>query len=138
MSFTKTEYKNVTAKPNTWPYTILNIPKWSLVFKIIIRGHFYSQNNVKELFRTMNTEVSHLNYWLGVHGIPLNIDKIKYVLFYKTKGEDNLSLVPPDLFINDVKIKRENSLTSLEVMTDDNLTCPVKLEQSFKECGNSF
>ena len=46
----------------------------------------------------------------------------KYVLFHKAKSKDNLPLVLPDLFINDVKIKSENSLKFLGVMIGENLT----------------
>ena len=46
----------------------------------------------------------------------------KYVLFHKAKSKDNLPLVLPDLFIDDVKIKSENSLKFLGVMIDENVT----------------
>ena len=74
---------------------------------------FYSHNNVKELFRTMNAELSHLNDWFCAN---------KLSLFHKAKSQDNLPLVLPDLFINNVKIKSENSLKFLGVMIDENLT----------------
>ena len=83
---------------------------------------FYSHNNVKELFRTMNTELSHLNDWIYADKLSLNTDKTKYVLFHKAKTKDNLPLVLPNLFINDVKIKSENSLKFLGVMIGENLT----------------
>ena len=43
-------------------------------------------------------------------------------MFHKAKSKDNSPLVLPDLFINDVKTKRENSLKFLGVMIDENLT----------------
>ena len=70
----------------------------------------------------MNAELSHLNDWFCANKLSLNTDKTKYVLFHKAKSKDNLPLVLPDLFINDVKIKSENSLKFLGVMTDENLT----------------
>ena len=70
----------------------------------------YSHNNVKELFRTMNTELSHLNDWFCANKLSLTTDKTKYLLLHKAKSKDNLPLVLPDLFINNVKIKSENSL----------------------------
>ena len=82
---------------------------------------FYSHNSVKELFRTTNTELSHLNDQFCANKLSLNTDKTNY-LFHKAKSKDNLPLVLPDLFINDVKIKRENSLKFLGVMIDKNLT----------------
>ena len=56
----------------------------------------------------MNDELSHLKDWFYAYKLPPNTDKTKYVLFHKAKSKDNLLLVLPDLFINGVKIKREN------------------------------
>ena len=89
---------------------------------------FYSHNNAKELFRTMNAELSHLNDWFCANKLSLNTDKVKYVLFHKAKSKDNLPLVLPDLFIDDVKIKSENSLKFLGVMIDENLTWKTHVE----------
>ena len=89
---------------------------------------FYSHNNVKELFRTMNAELSHLNDWFCANKLSLNTDKTKYVLLHKAKSKGNLPLVLLDLFINDVKIKRDNSLKFLGVMIDENLTWKTHVE----------
>ena len=83
---------------------------------------FYSRNNVKELFRTMNAELRHLNDQFCANKLPLNTDKTKYALFHKAKVKDNLPLVLSDLYINNVKIKSENSLKFLGVVIDENLT----------------
>ena len=69
----------------------------------------------------MTAELIHLNDWCCANKISLNTDKTKYVWFHKAKSKDNLLLVLPDLFINDVKIKREN-------MIDDNLTWKTHIE----------
>ena len=63
---------------------------------------FYSHNNVKELFRTMNAELSHLNDWFCANKLSLNTDKTKCVMFHKAKSKDNLPLVLLNLFIDDV------------------------------------
>ena len=76
---------------------------------------FYSHNNVKKLFRTMRAELSHSNNWFCASKLSLNT-------IAKQKSKDNLPLVLPDLFINDAKIKRENSLKLLRVMVNENLT----------------
>ena len=70
----------------------------------------------------MKAELSHLNDWFCTNKLSLNTDKTKYVLFHKAKNTDNLPLVLLDLLINDVKIKRGNSLKFLGVMIDENLT----------------
>ena len=89
---------------------------------------FYSHNNVQESFRTMNAVLSHLNDWFCANNLSLNTDKTKHVLFHKGKSKGNLPLVLPDLFINDVKIKRENSHKFLGVMIDENLTWKTHTE----------
>ena len=75
----------------------------------------------------MNAELSLVNNWFCANKLSLNTDKTKYVLFHKVKSKDNLPLLLPDLFINDVKIKRENSLKFLGVTTD-NLTRKTHVE----------
>ena len=40
---------------------------------------FYLHNNVKELFRTMNAQLSHLNDWFCANKLYLSTDKTKYV-----------------------------------------------------------
>ena len=61
---------------------------------------FYSHNNVKKLFKTMNAVLSHLNHWFCVNKLSLNTDKVKYFLFNKEKSKNSFSLALPDLFIN--------------------------------------
>ena len=72
--------------------------------------------------------LSYLIDWFCANKLSLNSDKTKPVLFHKAKRKENLPLVLPDLFINDVKIKRENSLKFLGVMTNDNLTWKTHVE----------
>ena len=63
---------------------------------------FYSHNNVKELFRIANAELSHLNDQFSNKTFSLYTDKARYVLFHKAKSKkDNLFLVLPDLFVTD-------------------------------------
>ena len=49
-------------------------------------------------------------------------------LFKHMNNKENLALVLPDVFMNDVKIKRENSLKFLGVVIDENLTCKTHIE----------
>ena len=62
----------------------------------------------------------------------------KYVLFHKAKSKDNLPLVLPDLFINNVKIKSENSLKFLGVMIDENLTWKTYVELGENKISRSI
>ena len=73
----------------------------------------------------MKAELSHLNDWFYAYKLSPNTDKTKYVLFHKAKSKDNLPVVLPDLFINDVQIKSENSLKFLGIMIDESLTWKI-------------
>ena len=80
----------------------------------------HSHNNIKELFRTMNDDLSLLNDWFCVEKLSMNTDKTKHELFHNTKSNINLLLVLPDLFIDNAKIKTQNSLKLLGVIIDEN------------------
>ena len=86
----------------------------------------------------MNAELSHLNDWFCASKLSLNTEKTKYLLFHKAKSKDNLPLVLPDLFINDVKIKSENSLKFLGVMIDENLTWKTYVELGENKISRSI
>ena len=51
---------------------------------------FYSHSNVKELFRTMNAELSHLNDWFCANKLSLNTDKTKYALLHKGESKNKI------------------------------------------------
>ena len=58
-------------------------------------------------------------------------------LFNHMNNKENLALVLPDVFINDVKIKRENSLKFLGVMIDENLTWKTHIELAENKISKS-
>ena len=99
-------------------------PCFSKVLERIIYNKLYSFFSVNILYKkqlgfqkqhSTDHTIVHLNDWFCANKLSLNTDKTKYVLFLKAKSMDNLPLVLPDLFISDVKIKRENSLKFLGV-----------------------
>ena len=107
---------------NYHPLSVL--PCFSKVLERIIYNKLYSFFSVNILYKkhlgfqkqhSTDHAIVHLNDWFCANKLSLNTDKTKYVLFLKAKSMDNLPLVLPDLFINDVKIKRENSLKFLGV-----------------------
>lgn len=57
----------------------------------------------------MNAERNHVNHWFCGNKLYLNNDKTKYVMFHQAKSKDDLSVVFPDLFINDVKTIHKGS-----------------------------
>ena len=95
---------------------------------------FYSHNNVKELFRTMNAGLNHLNSWFCAYKLSLNAAKTKYVFFHKANSKDKIVLVLLDLYINYVKIKSENTLKFSGVMIDKNLTWETLVEVVENKC----
>ena len=94
----------------------------------VIQHYYYLHSNVKGLFKTMNDVLSHLNDSFCANKLSLNTDKTKYFLFHKAIIKDNFSLAFPDLFINDVKIKRKSSLRFLELTIDEKLIWKTHVE----------
>ena len=82
---------------------------------------FYSNENIDTLFETVNKELVNINVWFQANKLSLNIKKTKFVLFHKPR-ERNIPKDLPILKINDVELKRENSLKFLGVIVDENLT----------------
>jgi len=83
---------------------------------------FYSHNNIKLMFETMNTELENLNLWFRANKLSLNCDKTNYILFHKTGQLLSLPLKIPDLLINNKTIKREKQAKFLGVQIDENLS----------------
>jgi len=83
---------------------------------------FYSNSNIKDLFRIFNEELSKVNEWIASNKLSLNVDKTKFMLFHKPSKGDNLSLKLPDLFMNKKVIKREATVNFLGVIIDENIS----------------
>ena len=65
---------------------------------------FYSHNNDKELFRTINAELSPLKDRLCADKLSLNTNKTKYVLFQSLKQHNSQS-IQPSICINSLNAK---------------------------------
>ena len=89
---------------------------------------FCSDLNIKVLFQRVNAELDSINTWFRVNKLSLNANKTKYVLFHKPRLKENLPLKLPDLYLNNIKIKRETFLRFLGVMVDENLTWKKHIE----------
>ena len=83
---------------------------------------FCSDNNIKTLFETANQELSQINDWFLANKLSLNVEKTKYMLFYKCIDQENISLKLPLLQLNSNIIERENSLKFLDVILHEHLT----------------
>ena len=89
---------------------------------------FYSHNDIKTLFQTVNNELKNIHEWFKANKLSLNADKTKYVFFHKTRRSDYLSLQLPILYIDAYKIKRVYFTKFLGVMLDENLTWKKHIE----------
>ena len=82
---------------------------------------FYSHRNIKDLFKTVNSELSQINEWFKANKLSLNVDKTNFTLFHKESQSDNLPLKLPTLYLNDIKIKREKFIKFLGVYIDEHI-----------------
>ena len=79
---------------------------------------FYSHKNINALFLKVNNELHEINQWFVSNKLSFNIKKIKYSFFHKRSKKDDIPL----LKINNYEIKRAESIKSLGVLLDENLT----------------
>ena len=83
---------------------------------------FYSQNNIKILFKNANDELEKNSQWLKANKLSLNERKTKFTLFHKPRDKDNSPFQLPNLKVNNNEIKRNSSIKFLGVIVDENLT----------------
>ena len=82
---------------------------------------FCSHKNIKTLFQTVNSKLRLVTKWFLANKLSLNAKKAKYVLFHKVIMCDSLPLQLPAMTLNNIEIKRENSVKFLGVIIDENL-----------------
>ena len=78
----------------------------------------YSDSNSDQLFDTLNLELNKVSQWLRVNKLSLNLDKTKYIVFYKR----NKISFHQQVIINDVRIAQANEVKFLGVIVDDHLS----------------
>ena len=89
---------------------------------------FYSHNNIKTLFQTVNKELTLINEWFKANKLSLNTSKTKYTFFHKLRRNDYIPLKLPALKINNTEIKREYCIKFLGVLLDECLTWKKHIE----------
>ena len=89
---------------------------------------FYSHKNIKSLFETVNNELANISTWFQSNKLSLNANKTKYIFFHKQRESENIPLKLPVLKIDNIEIKREQSLKFLGVLIDENLTWKNHIE----------
>ena len=82
---------------------------------------FYSNKNIKILFKEMNIELKNISEWLRANKLSINIDKTNFILFHSNRDKDHLPLKLPTLCITDAPIKQVVSTKFLGVQIDENI-----------------
>ena len=82
---------------------------------------FLSGKNIKTLFSSMNSELSHITDWLKSNKLSINISKTQYILFMKPSQTDSIPLKLPNLTVNSSSIKRVQSTKFLGVIIDQHV-----------------
>ena len=83
---------------------------------------FYTHKNIHCLFSDANKGLTNINEWFAANKFSLNVEKTKYSFFHKPSKKDNIPLHLPNLTTNNRKIKKEESITFLGVLLDENVT----------------
>ena len=83
---------------------------------------FYSHQNIKTLFGTVNCELEKICEWFRANKLTLNVRKTNYTLFHKNSTKDKLPLKMPELIIGNSITKRKSSVKFLEVMLNENIS----------------
>ena len=64
-------------------------------------------------------ELGQISDWFLANKLSLNVEKTKYMLFYKRTDQENIHSKLPPLQLSGNIIKRENSLKFLGVILDE-------------------
>ena len=81
----------------------------------------YSNQNLNDLFATVNSELECINQWFKANKLSLNIEKTKYTLFHKRSAINEISAIP-DLKIGSKNIEKTSSIKFLGVMLDEHIS----------------
>ena len=82
---------------------------------------FLTHKDISYLFETENLQLEWINQWFISNKLSLNVSKTKYSFFHKPSKRDDISLLLPNLNINNSEIQRSECLKFLGVLLDKNL-----------------
>ena len=83
---------------------------------------FFEYSNINTLFKTVNDELIKINEWFSENKLSVNVLKTKLPLFYKSGKKYSIPSHLPMLKIKNHDIERANTMKSLGVLLDDNLS----------------
>ena len=56
---------------------------------------FYSHQDIKEVFRVVNSEIEKVCDWFNANKLSLNEEKTKYIFFHRHRNRDDIPLKLP-------------------------------------------
>ena len=77
----------------------------------------YNGKNLPDIIATFNSEMNRIVHWLNANRLSLNLDKT-YFMVFRPKGKN---LEPPDIIVNNIKIKQVEEFKFLGVIIDNQL-----------------
>ena len=89
---------------------------------------FFTHNYIRYLFQVVNQELENINQWFISNKLSLNIyiyiyiKRTKYSFFHNPSQKENIPLLLPKLIINKNEIQWTESIKSLGVLLDENLS----------------
>ena len=84
--------------------------------------------NIKTLFQIVTSALKLVTEWFLANKLSLNAKETKYVLFHKVTMCGSLPLQLPGMTLNNIEVKRKNSVKCLGVIIDENLTWKNHIE----------
>ena len=109
-----------------WTFIISNsLPNASNILYFVFANNtnlFYSNQDTKTPFSTVNEELERLGDWFAANRLPLNIKKTKYIFFFKNSVKDNILLRLSDLQISNNSIERKSSINFFGETLDEHIT----------------
>ena len=89
---------------------------------------FLSHKIIDTLFAIMNVEFENVSTWFKSNKLSLNVDKTKWSLFHPLSKTQFLPQTLPNLFIENIHIKREHVTKFLGVFIDENVSWKQHIE----------
>ena len=83
---------------------------------------FYSHENIKGLFCTVNSELEKIIQWFEANKLSVNIKKTTFTLFHKNSLKDEIPLKISALMIGNNNIDRKSSIKLLRAMLDEHIS----------------
>ena len=83
---------------------------------------FYSHENIKGLFCTVNSELEKIIQWFEANKLSVNIKKTTFTLFHKNSFKDEIPLKISALMIGNNNIDRKSSIKLLRAMLDEQIS----------------